>query len=391
MCALIAVLLPTACGGSHDATHDATDARDTPADVAVAPDAAPPHDPKPLADAVEPISAVAPGPAARPEDGSAFTASAASASGGFSDRLPRRNVATGCVDLALERLGATQRDDGSWAAHDSALDLATTGAALLCFSGFGESHRAGSYTETVKSGLRRLTESQPAESKPESWDGSDARLGTALSVAAVWEIHGLTASRIVRPRAQRDLDAVLAALRAGRFRTDDDPVVSTAACLMLDAAARGGLSLPDDWREIATRAISAGPDEARWAAPALVRRLVLSPDRKHVDDAAGRALVARLIERLPQLRDLEELWITGVAASNVGGDAWEAWRDVAKARVIDTQRTARDDEERGTWDPVGERATRAGRTYATAVADLAVEVYFGYTYALGAHQPKPDR
>jgi hypothetical protein len=141
MCALIAVLLPTACGGSHDATHDATDARDTPADVAVAPDAAPPHDPKPLADAVEPISAVAPGPAARPEDGSAFTASAASASGGFSDRLPRRNVATGCVDLALERLGATQRDDGSWAAHDSALDLATTGAALLCFSGFGESHR----------------------------------------------------------------------------------------------------------------------------------------------------------------------------------------------------------------------------------------------------------
>lgn len=375
---LSVALLAGACGGSQHANVPQGKA----ADAAIAPDASA---------AAAPASSTATEPVAAHRDVLPEAQRASSASGGFAARLPRRRVAIACCDLALERLGTTQRDDGSWATDDGALDLATTGAALLCFSGFGETHQAGAYKETVKSALVRLTGSHHEEAGLGQWDGADARLGTALAVAALSEIHGLTGSRLVRGPAQRDLDTVVAALRAGSFRTDDDPVVSAATCLMLDAAARGGLNLPGDWREMSARAIPAGPDDGRWAAASLLRRIVLSPDKKHVDDDAGRALAARLVERLPQVRDVEELWITGVAASIVGGEAWNAWRDIAKERVIDTQHQRSGDTDRGSWDPVGERASRAGRTFATAVADLAAQVYFEYTYALGAHQPPPER
>jgi hypothetical protein len=72
----------------------------------------------------------------------------------------------------------------------------------------------------------------------------------------------------------------------------------------------------------------------------------------------------------------------GMAAFQRGGGTWKMWNDRLRPLLLEHQ------EKRGclagSWPPVGETGVKGGRVVVTALATLALEVYYRYPRATGA-------
>lgn len=67
-------------------------------------------------------------------------------------------------------------------------------------------------------------------------------------------------------------------------------------------------------------------------------------------------------------------WYYGsYAISQFGGPDWKAWRDALADALIPHQ--IRTSDKDGSWDPIGEWGAAGGRTYATAISALALELH----------------
>ena len=71
-------------------------------------------------------------------------------------------------------------------------------------------------------------------------------------------------------------------------------------------------------------------------------------------------------------------WYFGsLAMFQVGGEAWDEWRDALQTAVVLNQRKG-PPLFRGSWDPVGPWGREGGRVYSTALMVMCMEVRYRY-------------
>jgi len=302
------------------------------------------------------------------------------------------HVCPTAVDPGLEYFQAEQGARGGWGRGDPAV----SGAVLLTYLGYGETHRAGAYKDVVKQGLRFLKGGQAKDGWFASADGSVPPGRGAVATLAMTEAYGLTQSRLFKVPAQRATDAVATALVnwTGWFRSGDswlpDVEASTWSAMVLVSARAADLKVREGVLEEALHALRqfGNPgdpmlsltDAARLCA---VRSLLGDRAEQTPDVAAG---VARLKAATPlsegERADPEYIYFGTLACFRAGGEAWKAWNAALKEHVLPRLDDEGDSPTFGLWTLPAE-LSETERLYASALLQLTVQVYYRYGRVFG--------
>ena len=343
------------------------------------------------------------------------------------------------VRRGLSWLAAHQSPDGSWdgdgfTAHCGEIgtepcdgagsprhDVGLTALALLAFLGDGHTTVGGSHREVVGRGFAWLTRRADPDTGVVGQAVTKEHLyDHALAALAFAELFALTRSPLVRPAAQRAIDACQAARNpysAWRYELrpngENDTSVTGWMVFALAAARDAGLRVdpaaldgalswldevtdPETGRvgyeakgslSSRTRANEHYPREKGEAMTAvgLLCRIFLgqSPAEVPVMDRHAELLLRCLPAWDPEGFGCDMYyWYYGTYAMyQLGGARWRAWEKAMEPSMIRTQR--REGDVRGSWDPVGPWGHVGGRVYSTALMTLSMEVYYRYARLTG--------
>lgn len=311
------------------------------------------------------------------------------------------------VDRSLAWLKARQHVDGGWG-EGVVSDPESTGLALLCFLGAGETHQTGAFKDQVKAGLKYLRAVQDADGCFGSRVAPDFHRAHLVAALAMVEAYGMTASVLWRESAQRGVTFVHATqnpslgwgpgIRDGR----NDTVLTAWAVLLLRASHLSGLefdrtAVPGALKALelatdpVTGLVAAGPVAAgaehtadlRSTAAAAAARIFGLATVADPGSSLTESTVLRQVEFLSTHRPsgdpasaesaAEYVYWASIGAYQAGRAEWQAWSQalevVASAQLQDGAA-----EIAGTWDPLpGESRLRT-----TALRTLTLEVYYRY-------------
>ncbi len=294
------------------------------------------------------------------------------------------------------------------------MDVAATGLVLLAFMGAGyDEERPGPYREVVSKGMRWLASVQDDA----GWFGSRyaarARFSHVIATLAVAESFGSTGRRVWRDRAEKgqralrtdgpvrwpwdvraepaDDDALvtawaLLAMSEGRgeWSASTDPATVRTMVGLLDRAARQGDEPAASSRSVGSRGATESrsartslttPEFAAAAALLARRRFALrnAPDDEAIIAHHQRRLAARppsIDEARGSVDPLD--WCFGIRA--VEDDSWPMWAGQIRLIAVDLQ--IKDGCARGSFDPHGGLGRLGGRTIATALSLIAIELRY---------------
>jgi hypothetical protein len=353
--------------------------------------------------------------------------------GGPGGRKPEPNSGDVAVLSALRWLRNHQSSDGRWScagfdaqcktnrcdgAGDSTYDVGVSGLSLLAFLGAGATHQSGPFRETVKNGLRYLREVQDSEGCFGSRTSQHFLYNHACASLAMVEAYGMTGSHFFKEPAQRSIGFILRARNpylAWRYNVpadgDNDTSVTGWMVMALKSAKLSGLEVERQpvedaiaWVEKMTepefgrtgyqqrggppartneamQKFPAGKSESLTAVGMTIR-IFGGRDLKS-DEMISKG--ADLLVRCAPKWDVDQgsidfyYWYYGsLAMFQVGGERWKKWNESMKSALLAHQRTEKDRDEYGSWDPIDPWSTEGGRVYATALNCLTMEVYYRY-------------
>ena len=322
------------------------------------------------------------------------------------------------VKLGLEWFARTQGDDGGWdykpygvTQDHQAKDfrLGVSGLALLAYLGAGHTHtEAGPFRDTVDKALRYLLVQQKADGK---FPGRMYEQG--ICTMALLEAYGLTNDTSLLEPSRRAVAAHVAAqcpsggwVYGHRTRGDpSDTTVSGWQIMALKSAKKVGIEFPEEaYRKLTTylRSVTrpsgtvgycnqedaVRPDRALNAMTAVGVNAHLFMGAKPTDERVQKC-VAVLLRNLPDMpkptaeggwrpqADIYYWYHGSLALSRLGGQDWTIWNSRVKPILLKTQ--DKEGELKGSWRPCGDTwAKHAGRVYYTALAIMALEVYYRY-------------
>lgn len=374
------------------------------------------------------------------------------AGGSFGNRRGgRRNLKVGggggkksqtAVDLALEWLKNHQSPDGKWDCDgfdamcklgkcsgpgESVYDPGVSGLALLCFLGAGETHQAGNYRETVKTGLKYLKEIQDQEGCFGPRTSQHFQYNHMCASLAMTEAYGLTQSQLFKDSAQRGVNFIhqsqnpYLAWRYGVRDGDNDTSVTGWAVMGLKSAVLAGLEVDKGafggalaWVDKMTEPEfgkvgyqQRGGQPARTTAmqdkfpaeqsEALTAVGVLTRIFCHANEDGEAAKkdefvikgAELMLKKLPKWDpdagtiDFYYWYYASLAMFQVGGKYWDQWNPAMQTAIVDHQRREEGRDEKGSWDPEDPWAPEGGRVYATTVNCLCMEVFYRYGRVFG--------
>lgn len=323
-------------------------------------------------------------------------------------------------DSGLKWLAYHQEPDGHWDAKKysaaKSCDTLATSLALLAFLGAGHSEKVGEYKDNVKRAVAWLKSKQTADGKvsykPDA--ASDDPDPTALATLALCEAAAMANVENTRTAAQKAVDycASVYPIKAGEGNAgrsvDEKASTSTVYwhAIALKSAKVAGLhvdhgaidavnsyldsveyKVQTDERKYEGASIywhtrkqqtTEGHSGQRVTAGAMVARQFLG--RKGEDLAASAAYLVKtggapVWEKDGANVDLCCWWLTTLSLYQQDGQIWRDWFVPMKKALIEHQRHNGDDA--GSWDPAG-AGTEWGRVGQTALACLALEVYYRY-------------
>ena len=319
------------------------------------------------------------------------------------------------VLLGLQWLSRTQDEDGSWdytkygvgeQQRDAQAHRAgVAGLALLAFLGAGHNPRdPGPFRDTVAKAIQCLVAVQDA-----AGHFPGALYAQGICTMALVEAYGLTNETQFLLPAQKGVDAIVAAQgmsggwdyqpRGGR----GDTSVTGWQIMALKSARKVGIPFPNEVYDKAIAFLAAASREngavgyevggagGAWrttsALTAVGMNALLFMGVEAADPRVQKAL-AIILAALPKAprpqgnswnpRADIYFWYHGsLALSRLGGQEWAAWNAATKEILLALQDKGGD--MKGSWrlagDPWGEHA---GRVYFTALAIMALEVYYRY-------------
>ncbi len=341
------------------------------------------------------------------------------------------------VNLGLEWLAKHQDEDGRWDSdgfmkHDPRddqcdgkgnrdFDIGVTGLALLAFLGAGQTDDAGTYPDTVRSGLHFLLANQSEGGRIAGGDLAGGAYEHAIATTALCEAYGLTRSpryRDAATRAVRSLQRVRNSPLGWRYERNGESDTSvTAWCTMalhvaqfagieVDAAAiKGGR----DWVEKMTdpnfgqvgylepggpssrlqRNVKRFPPErtyAMTAAGVLVRIVAGEDPRASEMIKKGADLCVEIVpDWNPDNGSIDMCyWSWGTLAMfQVGGTHWRKWNEAMVETTVRHQHQKGSGSRAGSWDPLDPWGEDGGRVYSTALLTMCLEIYYRYDRVFG--------
>jgi len=234
----------------------------------------------------------------------------------------------------------------------------------------------------------------------------------AIALMAVSEAYAITLDRRMKKMAEKGLKFGLDAQNPGlgwKYEPKggkNDTSVTGWMVLAMKAAKAGGLAVPKEafvnartWLDKVTAVNGRTGYETCGDPGSRLRNQAKKFDRQETMTAVG--LICRiftgqnkndkvikkgvdlLMSKLPTYDTPNNnkvnyyYWYNGTYAMfQVGGKKWVTWNKAMKKALLETQ--IRGGCSDGSWDPVGEWSVVGGRTYATAINALTLEIYYRY-------------
>jgi hypothetical protein len=319
------------------------------------------------------------------------------------------------VQIALHWLANNQADDGRWnpAEHNAGRELSVqgrnrlnagskadsgiTGLALLAFLAGGHTHQTGPYAENVRRGLEFLLSIQAADGAlGGNGQAYEFMYCHAMAACALSEAYGMTHDRRLERPVRRAIAFTIAAQdqRGGgwRYRPGDPGDTSQLGwqLMALKSADLAGIPIPPSTRAGIIRflhSVSSGkqgglasyrPGEApsrSMSAEALVCWQFLGVPREHpACNEAGDYLLADL-PGSGVANDYYWYYAT-IAMYQLQGAYWQRWNESLQATLLSRQ--VKDGPLAGSWNTDTLWGGYGGRVYTTAIATLALEVYYRF-------------
>ncbi|HOX08742.1 MAG TPA: mucoidy inhibitor MuiA family protein [Planctomycetota bacterium] len=299
------------------------------------------------------------------------------------------------VEGGLTWLAKRQQANGSWSSQGAGgtvrMDEADTALAVLAFLGAGYTAKAGRFSTNVSSGLAYLVSKQAADGSIGADLWSRALAATALSEAYAMErseVFGRAAQRAVGALA-REVGANPWPLQSGFSGRNwpDAPSNLALAALALKSAKISGLAV-DGGAILQVMSmledLEKSPPSPLNAAAAIVVRQMLGYARMDEDNARdARTLLANLPRWEAGQMDYRYLYLGTMAMFQLGGEHWSKWNRAVRDMLVEHQARSGDDD--GSWPAVdacsaggGLPHAGASRVYATAMADMCLQVYYRY-------------
>lgn len=303
------------------------------------------------------------------------------------------------VVRALDWLKQNQESDGRWSVSrsggEAGHDVAGTGLALLCFYGWGGSHREeGPYRDAITSGLRWLLSRVGSEGDL-TGGRENGMYDQGAGTLALAEAYGLTRDPDVAAPLGLAVDFIVRAqndLGGWRYRPasrDADTSVTGWQVMALRSAELAGLEVPArTWEGVGRwlRRVGGGrhgglygyvnevPHAAMVAQGMFTRQLLGSgteePRMRESEDYLFRALPEA---RRPNFY----YWYCGsLALYQRQGEVWALWNARLKEILLSTQ--SKSGKAAGSWGPTGDWGRPSGRLGVTCLATLSLEVYYRY-------------
>ncbi len=292
------------------------------------------------------------------------------------------------VEAALHWLARNQEPDGRWLAADSRFDVSVTALAVLAFLGSGHTHKHAkepAFRRALNHGLDALKRAR----RDDGSIGFDPRdpdtiVNHALAAQALADLFAASKDFTVKRYAREAVDFAVAAQNPGlgwgrgvRSGADDGGLTGLFV-LALAAARAGGLEVPPASFEGALASLDRAPGDAAAAGIGVLARILAG---RKPDDAAVQAGLRTLVAAPPAKDDLRPdlaAWCVDAhavfQATASGSPAWKAWNEAFQVALLGRQRRGGGDD--GSFDPTDRWGEAGGRVYATAVAALALEVYY---------------
>ena len=312
------------------------------------------------------------------------------------------------VALALKWLAAHQLPDGGWdldhrkgpgvrSGRDPGDKNSRNGAtalALLPFLGAGYSHKEGTYKKEVGEGLRYLVRSIKLDKSGGSLVDSGNMYAHGLASIALCEAYGMTNDRGLAAPAQAVVNFIhFAQDPAGggwRYqpRQSGDTSVVGWQLTVLKTAQRADLNVSPNAIAGAVKFLDSvqtnGGAAYGYATPgsgaatSAIGLLCRQYTGWKQDHEALQKGVATIVARGPSRTDLYfNYYASQVLLNATGGTGkdWQRWNTTLRDLLVTTQ--AADGADAGSWFASGGHANSAGgRLYCTAMAALALEVYY---------------
>ncbi len=351
-----------------------------------------------------------------------------SADGGWKCRDFTEMCKKTCANENAERYG----EGRGYAEHD----VGVTALALLAFTGFGHTHRAGTYpeyVECVKKSMEYLktipvksadpnTNGRYGSDKHEQWiyDHSIATMAMAELLAMSGDV--LTLKKSVSDATNLCLNAQNPGWgwKYGVQPGKSDTSVTGWMVLALKTAKNCRLDIPKERYEEAFKGALAWFERATSGATGRCgyeqtgdegsRLLKVFPDpypySKALSCMTAVSVLCRIFAGEPRsspgikagvdlLMQQKPLWAEqkGKSLSTInmyywyyatfamfqfGGKQWREWNEAMKISLLNTQRQGADLDEDGSWDPIDEWGPAGGRVYSTAIGALTLEVYYRF-------------
>lgn len=320
------------------------------------------------------------------------------------------------VRIALKWLADNQAADGRWNPRDhgggnpglvsgqdrqkagSRADTAVTGLALLAFLASGHTHLDGIYREDVRRGLDYLIRVQTADGNLSGEAQTfEFMYSHAMAACALSEAYGMTRDSRLREPMSRAVNYTIRAQdpKGGgwRYRPGEagDTSILGWQLMSLKSAELAGVPMPDSTKEGVMkylRSVASGKHGGHasyrqpaaptnsMTAEALVCWQFLGISRQHpACDEAGDLL----LKDMPTANGESNFyyWYYGTLAMyQLQGDHWKQWNKALRENVV--QRQIKTGPQAGSWEPNDVWGRSGGRIYTTALATLALEVYYRF-------------
>jgi hypothetical protein len=336
------------------------------------------------------------------------------------DRLGGSDKTEEAIKRALDWFTENQEDDGHWGgpkAGPVSHDHAATGMAMLAYMGWGAKHtEPGPYQEPLKRAMEWMMKTERNGDLRGS-HGHNFMYDHGIAAIAMAEAYSLTKDSKLRPVVKRVVGFTVRAqnpktggwryrpYEENGYRDRGDMSVTGWQIMALKSAQFGGIEVPLESLDKALKymdGIGGGRRKSIYGytsksdpKPAMVSEGMFCHQllRQHAIDrrsASPQAINLRLGEsakyiekHLPNPRRLKYnyyYWYYAcLALHQQQGPIWERWN--ARMRPVFLKAQVKRPGQvslHGSWDPIGEWGSGAGRCIITGMATLSLEVYYRY-------------
>jgi hypothetical protein len=352
---------------------------------------------------------------------------------GFPDRGSRElmvkrhnknpHITEDSVNIGLQWLAYHQEPDGRWDAKKYGAgpktDTAVTGLALLAFLGAGHSEKVGSYASHIRKAVAWLKSKQAADGS--IWDTTDdnahhRKMGyhNAIATMAIVEAAAMSNVSETKIAAQKAIDYCTQIHQCGdgsdkggwRYGAKEEGDLSVTGwyIMALKSAKVARLNVPSAAFAGAMSFLESVEVREPGKDGYGLTRYKYMKNNEHANTAHRLTAIGTLARQFtgskkeelqgsvdwfvakggtPQFGfngesvDLYYWYYGSLCTFQQGGDVWKRWNaDMVKA-LVGSQ--AKEGDDAGSWNPVGEFSGEWGRVGQTALSALCLEVYYRYS------------